>query len=144
RLGATGFGVKRVMASVSPGRTVCSIREPPRRRTGSLVLQRGLAPKSLSAFLLGLPCGPVANLVIRNGLSQVLPPTRAPSPPQHLQAAHVQRPAHLLHGHFRVFPPASVPCAAPRTPVPSGTGSGAASARHSHAPRSASARFPTC
>ncbi len=95
-------------------------------------------------FLVGLGGLGVPPLVVADDVAGVPHLGDAPPPAEHRPAPLVQRPAHLLGRHLRVFPPAAAPCGWPRTPGRPGPGSGAAPARCSPAPRSASARPPAC
>src|SRR5262249_22071237 len=79
----------------------------------------------------------VAPLVVADDRTGVAYLRAAPPPAEHRRAPLVQRPAHLLRRHPRVFPPAAAPCASPRTPAPPGPGPAAASAPWSPAPRGA-------
>src|SRR3954470_19931803 len=91
-------------------------------------------------FLVGLGGLGVPPLVVLDDLAAVPDLGHAAPPPEHRRAPLVQRPAHLLGRHLRVFPPAAARCAWPRTRARSTPGSGAAATRYSPAPRSASAR----
>src|SRR5262249_54953462 len=93
-------------------------------------------------FLVGAAGLLVAPLVIANDHPRLLRLRRPPSPTQQHQAARVQRPAHLLQRHLRVFPPAAARCAATRTPARSDPGASAATDCDSPAPRSASTPLP--
>src|SRR5262245_14766733 len=86
----------------------------------------------------------VASLVVADHRAGVPCLGNAPPPPEHDSASLVERPAHLLGRHQRVFPPATARCGRPRTPARSGPASSAAVIRRSPAPRSASARPPAC
>src|SRR5262245_59370777 len=86
----------------------------------------------------------VAPLVVLDDVARVPNLGYAPPPAEQLRAPRVQRPAHLLRRHERVFPPAAAPCGRPRTPARSRPASGAAPARCSSAPRSPSAPPPAC
>src|SRR3954452_13005734 len=95
-------------------------------------------------FLVGL-CGlGVPPLVVLDDRAAVPDFGDAPPPAEHRRTPLVQRPAHLLGRHLRVFPPATAPCGWPRTPGPPGPASGAATTPCSLAPRSASVRPPVC
>src|SRR6478752_6366065 len=93
-------------------------------------------------FLVGLGGLSVPPLVVPDDLAGVPGLGHAPPPAEHRRAPLVQRPAHLLRRHLRVFPPATARCEWPRTPTRSTPGSGAAAARCSPAPRSASTPLP--
>src|SRR4051812_46372368 len=95
-------------------------------------------------LLVGLGGLSVPPLVIPDDLAGVPNLCDAPAPAEHRPAPLVERPAHLLRGHLRVFPPATAPCAWSRTPTRSGPGSGAATGRCSSAPRNPSFRLPAC
>src|SRR6476620_10913735 len=93
-------------------------------------------------LLVGLGGLSVPPLMVADDLAGMPDLGHAPPSAEHDRAPLVQRPAHLLGRHLRVFPPAAARCAWPRTPARSTPGSGAAAARCSPAPRSASARPP--
>src|SRR5262245_43955979 len=95
-------------------------------------------------FLVGL-CGLlVAPLVVAKDLAQMPPLGNLPTTTQQRRAALVQRPAHLLRRHTRIFPPATARSAWPPSPTPPAPRSGAVSAPCRPAPRSASGRPPAC
>src|SRR3954467_13421893 len=98
----------------------------------------------MSLFLVGFGGLSVPLLVVADDLAGVPGLGHAPPPAEHRRAPPVQRPAHLLGRHLRVFPPATARCAWPRTPTRSTPGSGAARARCSPAPRSSPARLLAC
>src|SRR4051812_40548344 len=93
-------------------------------------------------FLVGLGGLFVPPLVVTDDRAGVPGLGHAPPPAEHRRAPPVQRPAYLLGRHLGVFPPATAPCAWPRTRVRSTPGAGAVAARCSPAPRSASTRPP--
>src|SRR4030088_961742 len=82
-------------------------------------------------------CGSVPPLVIREGDSFVLATRASPTPLLPLQAQQVQRTAHLLHRHLRIFPPAVAACARRQSSALAGTASGASSAPCNSSPHSA-------
>src|SRR5690349_7072093 len=81
----------------------------------------------------------VATLMIADHHADVRALAPAPAAAEQHPAAFVQRPAHLLHRHLRVFPPAAAACAPPRTPTRSGPAADDAPAPHTADPRSGSA-----
>src|SRR3954471_11821398 len=85
----------------------------------------------------------VPPLVVPDDLARVLEPRCPSSAAEQGVAPRVQRPAHLLHRHLRVFPPAAGPCGPTRTPSPAAPGLGDGSARRAAAPRNAPTRLPT-
>src|SRR5215469_8809235 len=95
-------------------------------------------------FLVGLRGLLVAPLVVVDDRTGVAYLRAAPPPAEHRRAPLVQRPAHLLRRHTRVFPPATAPCASPRTPARSGPGPGAESVPCSRVPRSPTVPPPAC
>src|SRR3954471_22641941 len=96
----------------------------------------------MSLFLVGLGGLSVPPLMVADDLAGVPDLGHAPPTTEHDHAPLVQRPAHLLGRHLRVFPPAAARYAWPRTPARPTPGSGAAAAPCSPAPRSASSRPP--
>src|SRR3954467_12239109 len=96
----------------------------------------------MSLFLVGFGGLSVPLLVVADDVAGVPGLGHAPPPAEHRRAPPVQRPAHLLGRHLRVFPPATARRGRPRTPERSTPGSGAAATRCSPAPRSASTRLP--
>src|SRR5262245_44265769 len=86
----------------------------------------------------------VAPLVVANDGTDVAQLGRPPPTAEQRRAALVQRPAHLLRRHERVFPPAAAGCASPRTPGPPAPGSGAGSGPCRPAPRSPTGPLPVC
>src|SRR5262245_37101742 len=95
-------------------------------------------------FLVGASGLFVAALVIANHLAHMAGLGRAAATAEQHHAALVQRPAHLLPSHLRVFPPAAARCGPTRTPSRSGPGSDGAPGPRTAAPRSASAPPPAC
>src|SRR5262249_2173418 len=87
-------------------------------------------------FLFGPTGGTVPPLVIANDLQHTGPVTVAPAPPQPPPAYLLERSAHLLHRHLRVFPPAAAACARRRRPTRPNTGSDAVATLRSSCPRS--------
>src|SRR5947209_20539266 len=96
---------------------------------------------SMPLFLVRLGGLGVPLLVVSDDVAGVPDLGRAASPAEHRRTPPVQRPAHLLGRHPRVFPPATARCEWPRTPTRSTPGSDAAATRCSPAPRSASTRL---
>src|SRR3954469_18765253 len=84
-------------------------------------------------FLVGLGGPGVPLLVVADDVAGVPDLGHAPPPAEHRRTPPVQRPAHLLGRHLRVFPPATARCGWPRTPARSTPGSGAAATRCSPA-----------
>src|SRR6266566_7750849 len=80
-----------------------------------------------AALLVGLACGPVAPLVVSQGLEFQPAASSPPLALLPLQAQQVQSAADLLHRHLRVFPPSAAECARPRTSASAGTTLGASS-----------------
>src|SRR5688500_2225176 len=93
-------------------------------------------------LLVGLGGLGIPPLVVPNDVAGVPQLGDAPPPPEHRRAPLVQRPAHLLRRHPRVFPPAAAPCGWRRNRGRPGPASGAATAPCSPAPRSPSVRPP--
>src|SRR5262245_52157431 len=93
-------------------------------------------------FLVGLRSLLVSPLVVADDLACVPQFRDPPTPTEQCLAPHVERPAHLLGTHQRVFPPAAAACGRPRTPARPKPGSGGGSTRYSRGPRSASTRLP--
>src|SRR6266540_3703526 len=95
-------------------------------------------------FLVGA-CGLlVAALVVADHLAHMTGLGRAPAAAEQHGAADVERPAHLLPGHLRVFPPAAARCGLTQRPSQSRPGSDVAPGPRTAAPRSASAPLPAC
>src|SRR6187397_787012 len=95
-------------------------------------------------FLVGLGGLSVPPLMVADDLAGMPDLGHAPPPAEHDRAPLVERPAHLLGRHLRVFPPAAARCGWSRTPAPPTPGPGAAATRCSPAPRSPSARPLVC
>src|SRR3954453_8932639 len=81
----------------------------------------------------------VASLVVADHLARVSGRCCPPTPTEESGTSHVERPAHLLHRHLGIFPPAGDPCGATRTPAPQDPEQGAAPTPPPAPPRSASA-----
>src|SRR6185437_12057090 len=113
-----------------------------RRSAISAAPARSLRPLSApaAAFLPRLPGRSVPPLVVAQCRQALLAATRPPPLLLPLLAQQVQRTAHLLHRHFRIFPPAAAPCARPQRLASTDTRSGAASEPCSSCLRSASNR----
>src|SRR3954469_16781125 len=95
-------------------------------------------------FLVSLGGLRIPPLVVADDLAGVPHLRDAPPAAEHRPAPLVQRPAHLLGRHPRVFPPSAAPSGWPRTRGRRARVAGAASARCSSGPRSPSARPPAC
>src|SRR5215210_5273332 len=91
-------------------------------------------------FLVRLGGLRVPPLVVADDIAGVTHLGNTPPPAEHRPAPLVQRPAHLLGRHRRVFPPAAAPSGWPRTRGRSGPGLGAGPGRYSPAPRSPATR----
>src|SRR4051794_22182402 len=102
---------------------------PLMRSTTSCAPARSLTPRAApaAAFLSRLPGRSVPPLVVAQRCQAMLATTRPPLLFLPLLAQQVQGTAHLLHGHFWIFPPAAAACARLRTSASTDTRSGAAS-----------------
>src|SRR6187200_1934493 len=65
-------------------------------------------------------CLLVPSLVVANDLAGVAQFRNSSTSAKDHRAALVQRPANLLRGDLRIFPPAAALCASPRIPIPPG------------------------
>src|SRR4051794_28447117 len=92
--------------------------------------------------LVGLGGPGVPLLVVADHVARVPDVGDAPPPAEYRPAPLVQRPAHLLGRHRRIFPPVAAPSGRLRTRGQSAPASGAASVPCSSDPRSPSARLP--
>src|SRR5579872_1931732 len=95
-------------------------------------------------FLVGLCRLGIPSLVVADDFADVLHFGNPPATAKHCCAPLVQRSAHLLCCHLRIFPPEVFRYEWPQSPAQSTPGSNAASARCSPVPRSASSRPLAC
>src|SRR5580704_5486917 len=94
----------------------------------------------IAASLPRLAGGAVASVLVLEHLRRIAHVARAAQLLQPQPQHHAQPVANLLRRHLWIFPPEAGPPERTRSPSSSDTGSGAASARYSPGPRSASGR----
>src|SRR5215510_9241701 len=95
-------------------------------------------------FLVGASRLLVAALVVADHLAYLTGLGCAAATAEKHRATLVQRPAHLLPSHLRVFPPVAARCAATQKPSRSRPESSGVPSRRTAVPRNASAPLPAC